>query len=674
MSFFKKLKIKPKPVLCALIYLFVSVYMATGCIRVIEEIVQPASKSSKKTSSKKPSQSKPPKDGTEEDDEYYEDMDYEEEYEAAGRQFNPGDPLDKEVVTWYEGALADIFPYSEKTETSLSIGRIEMARNETESIQIGIRADEYDLTNARVTVLPFKESGAPSIMAVPIRLLTSSNPSRGFTAAAGFDAKHSRGDSPGEFPEYYDTTNNVVGHLQGFTYAVPAYESAGIVVEATSTASTKAGTYKTVVEIRSDQGYRKMPVSVRVWNAVLPEPKDSQFTYTNWVFTTSGLRPSGFMSAYYDVTDFDDKYFTVVANYAKVMKKERQNTLPVPTMALLANDSTITPDGKITFNFTSFDRYIETSLANGSFKALENMYFTYDKDWFLTQAGPPGSPTEYPTGSLVAQIMIYQNGKIGTKYVWADENADQVDAFLTQYFPALYNHLKAKGWDKMWLQHVCDEPLSDMQTKQISAMYKRILAEMPTVRTLDAGSGQVNKFLDRELSIQCPQLDDYERSRVKYNALNKANAGVDVWMYTCVNPQGNYMSRVGDFPLLSARVIGWYSWQQGLKGYLHWGWNLWNHIAYAPNDPFTDIYSPDAVADAFLVYPDSSKNSVYEGPRATSVRDGWEDYEILAIAEKKNPARVKEIGESIVANAELFTRKNEKMMNARLEVLEIASK
>ena len=103
----------------------------------------------------------------------------------------------------------------------------------------------------------------------------------------------------------------------------------------------------------------------------------------------------------------------------------------------------------------------------------------------------------------------------------------------------------------MWLQHVCDEPLSDLQARQIDAMYKRILKEMPGVRTLDAGSHQLTNFPDRSLSINCPQLDDYERSRDGYNALNKANNGIDVWFYTCVNPQGNYMTRIADYPLLS---------------------------------------------------------------------------------------------------------------------------
>ena len=73
----------------------------------------------------------------------------------------------------------------------------------------------------------------------------------------------------------------------------------------------------------------------------------------------------------------------------------------------------------------------------------------------------------------------------------------EVSRHFDKLIPALYQHLKAKGWANMWLQHVCDEPLSDLQARQIDAMYKRILKEMPGMRTLDAGSHQLTNFPDR---------------------------------------------------------------------------------------------------------------------------------------------------------------------------------
>ena len=577
--------------------------------------------------------------------------------------------LPSDVITWFEGPLTDIFSTTKKSSSSLSSGHIDVLKNETESIQIGVQASGQELTNLKVTVKPFSGKNAPTLLAAPIRLVTNTKPSRGFTAAGNYAAKYKRGDSPGQFPEYYDVNNNIVGLEKGFAYTIPAGKSAGIVVEVTTTKSTPAGEYKTTVELTGDQGARSIPITVKVWNSTLPDPKDSSFSYTNW-FSSSNMNGDGFpsfMDAYYSAGSFNDNFFTVMANYARVMKKQRQNVIYVPTMALLASDMTIDSSGKYQFTFKNFDRYVETFLKNGSVKALEGGFF-YEKDWYVD---PPTEPNTWPLDSLVTAIFVKSGSKCTTK--WVKVNTTEASRHFNQLIPALYSHLKAKGWEKMWLQHVCDEPLSDLQTKQISAMYMRILKEMPAVRTLDAGSHQLTNFTNKELSINCPQLDDYERNRSGYNALNQANNGIDVWSYTCVNPQGNYMTRIADYPLLSARIIGWYDWQQGIKGYLHWGWNLWNQAKYSVNDPFGDMYCDDAPGDAFLVYPDASNMSVFEGPRSTSVRDSWEDYELLILASKKNNSKTKQLVDGLVRSGDTFTRDASKLLDARLELIKIAA-
>jgi len=578
-------------------------------------------------------------------------------------------PLDSSVITWFEGPLTDIFPETVKTGDSLSAGHIDVCKNETESIQIGVRASKEELTNLRVTVKPFSGSNAPKIMVAPIRLVYNSKPSYGFTSEGGYSAKYSRGTSPKEFPEYYDTINNVVGLAKGITYSIPAGQSAGIVVEVTTTSSTPAGTYNTTVELSGDQGSRSIPITVKVWNITLPEPKNSTFSYTNW-FVSSNFLTDGFpsfMDAYYDAGSFNDNFFTVMANYAKVMKKQRQNVIFVPIQALLSSDMTIDSSGNYKFTFKNFDRYIETFLKNGSVKALEGSFF-YDKDWYIN---PPSGKNQWPQGELVTPIFVKSNGKVTTKWVYAE--SEEANRHFDQLIPALYSHLKSKGWSNIWLQHVCDEPLSEIQSKQISRMYKRILKDMPGVRTLDAGSHQLTNFKENEMRIYCPQLDDYERNRNGYNTVNKSNLGIDVWMYTCVNPQGNYMTRIADYPLLSARVMGWYIWQQGLKGYLHWGWNLWNQAVYSRNDPFYDMYCDSAAGDAFLVYPDSANMSVFEGPRSTSVRDSWEDYELLMLASKKNASKTKQIVDTVVKSGDNFIRDNKKLIEYRMSLLQIAA-
>lgn len=575
--------------------------------------------------------------------------------------------LSKDVLTWFEGPLTDIFPETAPSAKSLSAGHIDVTKNETESIQIGVRAAAEELTNLRVSVKGFSGKNAPQISVAPIRLLYNSKASYGFTIEGGYAAKFRRADAPGDIPEYYDVNNDIVGLERGMKYSIPAQKSAGIVVEVTTTKSTAPGEYQTVVELNGDQGSRSVPITVKVWDVTLPDPKDSSFSYTNW-FCSANMNQSGFpmfMDAYYDAAGFNENFFTVIENFARVMKKERQNVIFVPTMALLASDMTIDGSGNYQFTFKNFDKYVETFLRYGSVKSLEGCTF-YDKDWYVT---PPTEPNTWPTDSLASIIFVREGNKYVTKWVKAD--SAEAKKHFDQLIPALYKHLKSKGWEKMWLQHVCDEPLSDLQAKQSSAMYNRILKEMPGVRTLDAGSNQIKNYPNGELTINCPQLDDYERSRNAYNALPAK--GYELWTYTCVNPQGNYMTRIADYPLISARVIGWYDWQQGVTGYLHWGWNLWQQAKFSANDPFTDIYCDSAAADAFLVYPDAANMSVYEGPRATAVRDSWEDYELLTLAAKKNRSKTNEIVNKTVTNGMVFEREPAKLTASRLALLKIAA-
>ena len=170
----------------------------------------------------------------------------------------------------------------------------------------------------------------------------------------------------------------MVGLAKGVQYTLPANSSAGVVVEVTASASTPAGEYTTTVELAGAQGTRSIPITVKVWNAALPDPKNSTFSYTNW-FSSANMNEAGFpsfMDAYYDAGSFNDNFFTVMANYAKVMKKQRQNVIYVPTMALLTSDMTIDGAGNYQFTFKNFDRYIETFIRNGSVKALEGGFST----------------------------------------------------------------------------------------------------------------------------------------------------------------------------------------------------------------------------------------------------------------------------------------------------------
>jgi hypothetical protein len=175
------------------------------------------------------------------------------------------------------------------------------------------------------------------------------------------------------------------------------------------------------------------------------------------------------------------------------------------------------------------------------------------------------------------------------------------------------------------------------------------------------------------LDIPVPQIDSYENNKVSFDAINNSN-GRQTWTYTCVNPQGNWLTRLGDYPLQSTRMLGWYLWKNNLKGFLHWSWNSWYQAANGTNNPFIDIYCPDGVEDAWLVYPDSANLSVMEGPRSTAMRDALEDYEILQLANSYNSGRTGQIVSQMVLSGQQFNRNPGELISNRLEVLKLASR
>lgn len=557
---------------------------------------------------------------------------------------------------WVEGPLTDVFHDLEPSEEPQKEMVIEMVKNESESMQIALRSPEK-LNGVKIEVEPFAESGAPKINVMPIGLVLNSKSSYGFTGEhAGIRSTHIRRESPAYFPEYYMSDNNIG--------TVDANRSYGIAVEATTVAATPSGTYTTTAILLSEQGeIGRIPITITVHNAVLPEPKDSRFSYTNWILPfhwwTGEMHPT--YNACWSVDKIDDKFFSLMSNFAGVMKKERQNTIMVP-LALLMSDATFGTEGEINLSFNNFDRYIQAFIDKGSIKNLEGEHW-FEMDW-------NGSDDPY-NSALVAKI-IHKGDDGKAEFARVALDSPEAKSYFDRFIPLLYNHLKAKGWEKMWIQHVQDEPMVTIQHTAINEMYGRILHEMPMVRTVDAGSRQKDWFSE-DLSIFCPQINYYEEDRSGYDAIG-ANPNQELWTYTCVNPQmDDFMTRIADYPLLSARVIGWYLWQRKITGYLHWAWNLYGQ-GRITDQPFADMYCEGAAGDGWLVYPDKENHSVYEGPRSTSVRDSFEDYEILVLAAQKDLGQTQAICAEIVSSGTQFIREPAKLLEARLQLIKIASK
>jgi hypothetical protein len=213
--------------------------------------------------------------------------------------------------------------------------------------------------------------------------------------------------------------------------------------------------------------------------------------------------------------------------------------------------------------------------------------------------------------------------------------------FYRQFIPALMEHLRQKGWDRIYLQHICDEPESGNE-KSYASIAEFIKSIDPQIRIIDAvHSHQVNN----EVDVWVPQLDCYDSNYHFYQ--ERQLAGNEVWFYTCLAPQGNYANRFIEIPLIKARILHWINFRFGATGYLHWGWNFWSEDCYDETSgiiPEAGNIMPGG--DAFITYPGNGK--ILSSIRLEAMRDGINDYELLCMLKERRPEFAKEICREVV--------------------------
>ena len=557
------------------------------------------------------------------------------------------------VDVWYADNLTDVLYSSEKPNQFTHT--VSMAKGESEGIQLAIRNNAFKtLENVTVSMTPFSEKNAPTISISTIEYLYTSKSSVGQTKEQ-YPAKFIREGENGYFPEYYLPDNTI--------HYIPKNVTRSFLLECTTGPETFSGTYKTTVTITTERGTLSLPLTIQVYNALLPTGKDSEIGYLNRAKTIGhGAALSGhdkyavkvMYSKEYGITMFSNEHWTLLKNYASVMKKQRQNIIDIPIEALALDGLSISSDESYTMDWTNFDRFVETFLNYGSIKYIACTSIM-DKDWSDTE-----NKSQY--SNTIRTISFYKNGKnVNSK--WIDASSPEGIDFINKFFSLLYEHINQKGWSDIWIQQVLDEPFNVDQTITASKIYSQLKEIAKKVnpdwdlKTLDAAN--LGYYDSSTLSINAVQVDRYTQAKATFDSL--ANDGTELWAYTCVNPQGGnvqypqaeWLTRIGDYPLISTRTIGWYMYDNNLSGYLHYAWNSWNtavNYNYSSTAPqaFEDMYCTDAVSDAFIVYPDRENLSVYETMRSSAVRDGFEDNEIIRLSEKNNAEQTFSIIDNIL--------------------------
>jgi Glycoside hydrolase 123, catalytic domain/Glycoside hydrolase 123 N-terminal domain len=521
------------------------------------------------------------------------------------------------LKAWYVDSLVKIFPGDAVGASALAPAEFEAARNQHVNIQVALRSTKA-FSALTATIEPLKDGGGHTIAPsnASIRQV-------GYVVVGSHTPKSPAGEVIGTAPGWYPDA------LLALPLDLKANNTHSIWVEIHVPADTPPGDYQSAVDISDGpQSLAHLPFHLKVVAATVPEKET--LSVTNW-FTLDDQRSQQF----YGVPAFSDGWWKLVDNVAHVFAAHRQNVVITPLMELVQPKIA---GGGLQYDFSNFDRWVETFKAAGALKYIEGSHLL-------------GRP--YYTGSLGVAVFERQGNKVVTRTLPPD--SPEVQRFLAGFLTALDKHLESKGWKGMYLQHVLDEAHGDEipYYGRIAAIVRRYL---PGVQTIDAINAQSIPEIERKYcDVWVPVLGRFD------NAVDvleqRIQSGHPVWYYICVFPQGRYLNRFIDFPLIKSRLQPWLDFRYNLTGFLHWGGNYWTPKPMLDTQAvINDNRDLLPSGDAFIYYPNRKDLTFDSSIRMETFLAGIEDYELLHQLQASNPAEAKSLGESAITSFTDYVR------------------
>ncbi len=513
---------------------------------------------------------------------------------------------------WTEDSMTSIFKDSTATFQSGRGVNLVAARNEYEFGQIALRSSgAFTIQSVAVSDLV---AGTERISASDVRSKFVDYIYLPHNSA--FTLNPSR-PAPGYFPEFL---------LNDRSRVVPGNTTQPISVTVFVRPGKPAGLYKGTVTVSTDAGAVQVPISVEVANVELPEPSKSALTYTNYtqLFGFEGTVDQVPMF-YPGVVKYSDAWFALMRKFVADLKEHRTNGHWIPTIDLLVDGgSTVAADGTVTFRWERFDDVVELLLGTDgtAVKRLvgETLLLKPTQDsygfWGLRNSG----------GATVKQILPY--------------NTAETNKFATAYLTALQAHLEEKGWLSLWYQTLADEPIVagmyDTWQHAYDNLVKPTLTKVKVTTTINHpyNLSNDNTFAGR-LDVYIPTLKQYLRDRTTYRG--RQDAGDEVWTYMATEPREHFYNRFIDMPLPRLRMMNWFNFANDVTGTLYWAYSNWK-------EPVAGWATP---GDTSVVYPDPANGGFIGTLRHDAMRDGAEDYELLALLKKRDPALAAKLAESV---------------------------
>lgn len=388
--------------------------------------------------------------------------------------------------------------------------------------------------------------------------------------------------APARFPDYLSDARQM---------AVEAGRYQAVYLTIRVPKEAQAGDYEGTVTFRTDQGARTLPLALTVLPLTLPDER--HLMVAEW-FSTNRFKQ------FHGVDSSDpNAFYKMLAVYAQNMADHRQNVFRVSPSLIAATKHS---DGKLTFDFSRFDKWCEIFWSTGRMSLLETGFVARFKD-----------------GGWSSKEIVLEDFRVRDEAKSASITMPGRE-FLPEFLPALEQHLQERGWLDKTVFHIADEPSDHnvMTWREASDFVHRY---GPRFKRIDAI--ETPHCLDR-LEIWIPKLDHYGTWQEAYSDAQRR--GNEMWFYTVgIFQAGAYMNKTVDVPLIQSRTLHWLNYRFGLPGYLHWGLNSWT------DDPFET--PGEHRGDGWHVYP--RKGGLLDSLRWEQMRSGIQDYECLRLLEEK---------------------------------------
>jgi len=303
-----------------------------------------------------------------------------------------------------------------------------------------------------------------------------------------------------------------------------------------------------------------LPVSIRIYAAVVPSLSEANFHMVNWIYYDK-------LAEQHQVEQYSPEYLEILNAYLDNELDMRNDYLMIPSGVPVRDEA-----GKVVdFDFSGAEFVGNAALKKG---------FRYVMGGFSARFNRWDEPDHYLLWDREVTVTSLEGYRQ-----------------LKLYFTRAWESVVRNGWQEHYMQCLVDEPQfpNSLAYRALSGICRSCMPGViihDPVETTDV-EGAIDVWVVKQ-AIFDKYIDTYRALQAM---------GEEMWIYTCGFPGGYCMNRIIDLPLTVSRLPLWMCYLYDCPGFLHWGYHAHNpevagETCYKVGD---GLYYPPG--NSFVVYP-----------------------------------------------------------------------